>query len=276
MIGYYCSSKGVPQLLHDGVAYSLDAGVAAITLDRPKASNALNRAMKTELLQALSAAGSDPSVRAVALTAAGKNFCVGQDLAEHVEALRADPSNAMDTVRDHYNPIVRALNAIKVPVVVAVNGACVGAGFGLALAGDIRIAGSRAKFGTAFTGIGLAADSALSASLPRLIGASRATAMFLLGDTIDAATAHAWGLVHQLVDDDTVTEAGVELAGRLAAGPTAALASVKALIAQNATASLDDVLEREAGAQQRLGASTDHSAAVEAFLAKTKPVFVGH
>lgn len=257
------------------VAYSVDAGVATITLDRPGASNSLNRAMKTELLQALSAARGDPSVRAVAITATGKNFCVGQDLAEHVEALRADPSHAMDTVRDHYNPVMRAMNAIEVPVVVAVNGACVGAGLGLALAGDIRIAGSRSRFGTAFTGIGLASDSALSASLPRLIGASRATAMFLLGDTIDAATALAWGLVHQVVDDDTVTQAASGLASRLAAGPTAAYASVKALIRENATALLPDILEREAVAQQRLGASTDHSAAVEAFLAKTQPVFAG-
>jgi len=257
------------------VAYSVDAGVATITLDRPQASNALNRAMKLELLQVISAVSGDPSVRAVAITAAGKNFCVGQDLAEHVEALRADPSRAMDTVTDHYNPIVQALSAIEVPVVVGVNGACVGAGLGLALAADIRIAGSRAKFGTAFTGIGLAADSALSASLPRLIRAARATAMFLLRDTIDAVTAHAWGLVYRLVDDDSVAAAATELAARLAAGPTAAFRAVKALIANNATAALADVLEREAAAQQRLGASIDHAAAVEAFLAKTNPVFVG-
>jgi 2-(1,2-epoxy-1,2-dihydrophenyl)acetyl-CoA isomerase len=257
------------------VAYSVNAGVATIMLDRPEASNALNGAMKTELLYAVSAAGTDSSVRAVAITAAGKNFCVGQDLAEHVEALRANPAHAMDTVREHYNPILQAFAAIEVPIVVGVNGACVGAGLGLALAGDIRIAGSRAKFGTAFTGIGLAADSALSASLPRLIGAGRATAMFLLGDTIDAATAQEWGLVHQLVDDDTVAQAAIELASRLAAGPTAALMAVKALIAENAIGSLGDVLEREAAAQQRLGASTDHAAAVAAFLAKTKPVFTG-
>lgn len=257
------------------VAYSVHAGIAGIALERPEASNALNGVMKTQLLQALSAAGSDSSVRAVVIKAAGKNFCVGQDLGEHVQALRADPSRAMDTVREHYNPVMRALNAIEVPVVVAVNGACVGAGFGLALGADIRIAGSRAKFGTAFTGIGLAADSALSASLPRLIGVSRATAMFLLGDTIDAATAHAWGLVHQVVDDDTVTDVADAVAGRLATGPTAAFSAVKALVRDNAGASLTDVLEREAIAQQRLGASSDHSSAVEAFLAKTRPVFVG-
>lgn len=201
------------------VAYSVDAGVATIAFNRPAASNALNRVMKNELLQALSAADRDSSVRAVIITAAGKNFCVGQDLAEHVEALRADPSHAMDTVREHYNPVMQALEAIKVPVVVAVNGACVGAGLGLALGADIRIAGSRAKFGTAFTGIGLAADSALSASLPRLIGASRATAMFLLGDSIDAATAQAWGLVHQVVDDGSLLDVATGLADRLAEGP---------------------------------------------------------
>jgi 2-(1,2-epoxy-1,2-dihydrophenyl)acetyl-CoA isomerase len=259
------------------------AGVATVTLDRPEASNALNAAMKTELLQILSAIQADTAVRALLITASGRNFCVGQDLGEHVEALRADPGRAMDTVREHYNPVLTALAAIEVPVVVAVHGACVGAGLGLALAGDIRIASARARFGTAFTGIGLAADSALSASLPRLIGAARATAMFLLGDTIDAGTAQSWGLVHQVVgqtgddgDPSRVATVAAGLADRLAAGPTAAFRSVKALLRDNAGAPLPEVLEREAQAQQRLGASADHSTAVEAFLAKTTPVFAGH
>src|SRR4029077_8631628 len=119
------------------VSYRTDGGVAAIRLDRPAASNALDLPTKEELLQALTSAAPDTSVRAVALTAAGKNFCVGQDLGEHVDSLRADPAHAMDTVREHYNPIVTALHAIDVPVVVGINGACVGAGLGLALAGDI-------------------------------------------------------------------------------------------------------------------------------------------
>jgi len=258
------------------VSYTVESGIATIKLDRPTASNALNRAMKDQLLRALSAAGTDDSVRAVALVAAGKNFCVGQDLAEHVEALRADPAHAMDTVREHYNPLVRALHDIAVPVVAGITGACVGAGLGLVLAADIRIAGTRAKFGTAFTGIGLASDSALSASLTGLVGKSRATALFLLGDTFDAETAHAWGLVHRVVADEEVADQTAALAARLAAGPTAAFAAVKALIAANARADLDAVLAREAVAQQRLGASVDHIAAVEAFLAKQRPVFIGH
>jgi 2-(1,2-epoxy-1,2-dihydrophenyl)acetyl-CoA isomerase len=258
------------------ISYTIEDGVAAIRLDRPAASNALDREMKGALLDALTAAGSNSAVRAVAITAAGKNFCVGQDLAEHVEGLRADPAHAMDTVREHYNPIVVALNSIEVPIVVGISGACVGAGLGLALAGDIRVAGQRAKFGTAFTGIGLASDSGLSATLTALLGPSRATGLFLLGGTFDAVQAQTWGLVHQVVPDDEVTEQTAALATRLAAGPTAAFTAVKQLIRATTNTTLRDVLDREATAQERLGGSTDHAAAVEAFLAKQKPVFVGH
>ena len=187
------------------VAHSVEGGVAAIRLNRPEASNALNRATKELLLQTLSAVSADDSVRAVLLSASGRNFCVGQDLAEHVDGLREDPSHAMDTVRDHYNPIVQALHDIEVPIVAAINGACVGAGLGLALAADIRIAAGSAKFSTAFTGIGLAADSALSASLAKLVGAGRAAALFMLGDAIDATTAERWGLVNRVVVDEQLS-----------------------------------------------------------------------
>ncbi|CAM3138135.1 enoyl-CoA hydratase [Mycobacterium intermedium] len=260
---------------HTTISYAVDGGVAAIVLDRPGASNALNRELKEELLAALTRAGSDPAVRAVTLTASGRNFCVGQDLAEHVAGLRADPAHAMNTVAEHYNPIVLALTAIEVPVVVGINGACVGAGLGIALAADIRVAARGAKFGTAFCGIGLASDSGLSASLPRLVGRGRATGLLLLGDTIDADTAHAWGVVHRVVPDADLAAETAALAGRLAAGPTAAFKAVKQLLAGNAGAELGDVLDREAEAQRRLGASIDHSTAVEAFVAKQRPTFVG-
>jgi 2-(1,2-epoxy-1,2-dihydrophenyl)acetyl-CoA isomerase len=259
----------------DLVRYSVSDNVATLRLDRPAASNALNRAMKEQLLAALTQAGSDKSIRALAITGAGKNFCVGQDLAEHVEGLRTDRARAMDTVRDHYNPIMTAVEAIPVPVVVGITGACVGAGLGLALAGDIRIAGERARFGTAFTGIGLASDSGLSATLTALVGKSRATALFLLGEMFDANTAEQWGIIHEVAPDHEIAARTVSVARKLAAGPTAAYIAAKALITVNAGAPLSDVLEREAAAQQQLGASADHSAAVEAFLLKEPPSFVG-
>lgn len=249
-------------------------GLATITLSRAAASNALDTATKIDLFHAVHRVGGDASVRAVLLNAEGKNFCVGQDLAEHVDALRADPDSAMETVGVHYNPLIQALSEISVPVVVAIRGACVGAGLGMALAGDIRVVGTGSKFATAFTGIGLASDSGLTRALVQAVGASRATALLLLGDRFTAAEALAWGLVHRMVADDEVETTAAEVARFIAHGPTRAYREVKQLVRAE-SAGLPEALERERIAQETLGATRDHSAAVEAFLAKTTPVFEG-
>lgn len=252
---------------------SVEHGLATITLARPAASNALDTSLKAALYDAVVRAGQDESVRAVLIRAEGKNFCVGQDLAEHVEGLDADPATAMATVAKDYNPLIRALAALDVPVVVAINGACVGAGLGIALAGDIRIAADNATFNTAFTGIALAADSGLSHTLVAALGPSRATGLMLLGDRFTAVEAAQWGLVHRVADAADLDEAARTLAARLASGPTAAYRRVKALVG---TVGLDAALDRETVAQEALGATADHRAAVDAFLAKTKPTFTGN
>ncbi|GAB92289.1 enoyl-CoA hydratase/isomerase family protein [Gordonia rhizosphera] len=256
------------------VTIAVADGLATLTLARPKAHNALDVATKVAFVDAVASIADDASVRAVLLTAEGKNFCVGQDLGEHVAALEADPTTAMSTVAEHYNPLIRALASLSVPVVVAVRGACVGAGFGIALAGDIRVIGEHASFGTAFTGIGLASDSGLSHALVAALGPSRAAGLMLFGDKVTAAEAADWGLVHRVVPDDEVESTARELALRLAAGPTLAFARVKSLIAAS-SAGLDAALDREAAVQSELGATVDHKAAVSAFLAKRKPTFLG-
>lgn len=256
------------------VTTTITDALATITLARPQAHNALDVATKTAFVEAVTAVAGDPSVRAVLLLGEGKNFCVGQDLGEHVAALEADPATAMSTVDAHYNPLIRALTSIPVPVVVAVRGACVGAGFGIALSGDIRIVGEHTTFGTAFTGIGLASDSGLSHTLVSMLGPSRAAGLMLLGDKISAQQAAEWGLVHRVVPDDEVDSTARELALRLASGPTAAFSRVKSLI-KTSSEGLDGALDREAAAQRELGTTADHKAAVSAFLAKEKPVFVG-
>jgi 2-(1,2-epoxy-1,2-dihydrophenyl)acetyl-CoA isomerase len=255
-----------------GVDYRLDGAVAVIELGRP----ALDAGVKRELLAAVRRIADDGErVRAVVLTARGASFCVGQDLKEHAAALEADPDTAFATVREDYNPLVRALHAVPQPVVVAIEGACVGAGLGLALCADLRVAAHGARFATAFTAIGLAADTGLSGALVRAVGASRAAALLLLGDRFTAAQALDWGLVHRTVDDGTAGAEGLALARQLAEGPTAAYREVKALVHAAADAELARVLENEAGAQERLGAGEDHGEAVRAFLARRAPVFRG-
>lgn len=249
--------------------------VARVVLNRPAARNALDAAMKTALLDALTGVARDEAVRAVILTGAGDAFCVGQDLGEHAQALTADASMAFATVRQHYVPIVSTLATMPKPVIAAVNGTCVGAGLGFALACDLKVWSSRAVLATAFTGIGLTCDSGLSATLTRSLGEARAKELVLLGTRFTPEEAVAWGLGGQVVAPEAVPDTAEELARQLAAGPTVAFAESKRLIAAATQQPLADALEAEAVAQARCGATADHRTAVTAFLNKEKPVFTG-
>jgi 2-(1,2-epoxy-1,2-dihydrophenyl)acetyl-CoA isomerase len=249
--------------------------VVTITLDRADRGNALTAQLKGELLDALTEAADDGEVRAVVLTGAGKAFCAGQDLAEHAAALDAGPSTAFDTIERHYAPIVTTLATMPKPVIAAINGACAGAGLGLALACDLRIAAAGARLSTAFTAIGLTCDSGLSATLVRAVGAARASELILLAEPFTAEQAAQWGVVTQVVPADELSTAAAELAGRLAAGPTSAYAAAKRAIAAAVDPPLEAVLRSEGEAQRRLGATSDHIGAVEAFLAKRRPEFHG-
>jgi 2-(1,2-epoxy-1,2-dihydrophenyl)acetyl-CoA isomerase len=179
-------------------------------------------------------------------------------------------------VEDEYNPLMLALAGLRVPVVVGINGAAAGAGLGIALAGDLRIAAAGAKFTTAFTGIGLSSDSALAARLVHAVGVSRATELLLLPEPFLAETAAQWGLVHRVVEADRVLAEAQVLAIRLAAGPTAAYRAVKTVLATAATDTLEDTLALEARLQTQLGQTADHREAVEAFLEKRPARFTGH
>ena len=249
--------------------------VAVVTLNRPERRNALTVELKEALRDALAGVAADTAVRAVVVTGSGTAFCVGQDLAEHAEALRDDSASAFDTVERHYNPIVSTLAEMPKPVVAAINGTCVGAGLGFALACDLRIAAEGARFATAFAAIGLSADSGLSALLVHSLGAARATELMLLGETFTAEQAMQSGLVRAVVPAEQVRDTALELARRLAAGPTAAYAEIKRALAFGAVSPLDAVLAAEGAAQARLGRTRDHRAAVEAFLAKQRPTFEG-
>lgn len=258
---------------HKAAEFSETDGLATVRLNRP----ALTRQVKEELLAALRQAAESTTARAVLLLGSAKAFCVGQDLAEHAQSLQEVQGKALDTVREHYSPAVLALEDIQVPVVVGIGGACVGAGLGFALAGDVRIAARRAKFGTAFTGIGLASDSALAYRLVSSLGQARAMELMLLAKVFDAERALELGLVTEVVDDDAWEERAREVATLLASGPTRAFAAVKREVRSAAVGGLGlpELLEEEADLQSRMGRTSDHVGAVNAFLNKQAPTFTG-
>lgn len=257
------------------VRYTVAGAVATVTLNRPEAMNALNVAVKEGLLTAVRAAADDPGVRAVVLTGSGRAFCAGQDLREHAAALASGDPNIVDTVHRHYNPIVTTLVEMPKPVLAAVNGIAAGAGMALACACDLRIAADTARFATGFTGIGLAGDSGISWTLPRLVGQARATAMLLLAEPVSAPQALEMGLVSAVLPADGVASAAAELAARLAAGPTTAYGWIKRQLRAAATTDLADALRLEAEAQTACGVTADHRGAIEAFVRKQPPTFTG-
>lgn len=252
-----------------------DGAVATITLNRPDSMNSLDLEAKRALLGALRAAAADAEVRAVVLTGRGRGFCVGQDLKEHVELIRADHPAPLNTVSEHYNPIVLTIAGMPKPVIAAVNGMAAGAGASFAFAADFRIAGAGAKFLMAFAKIGLSVDSGATWTLPRLIGHARAAELMLLAQPVDAARALALGMVTEVVPDEELQERAATLASDLAAGPTLAYAAIKAALAYSASHDLPTSLDNEGGHMARTGLSEDHRAAVQAFMDKTKPTFGG-
>ncbi|MER7695101.1 MULTISPECIES: enoyl-CoA hydratase-related protein [unclassified Streptomyces] len=261
------------------VLYDVSEGLATITINRPGAMNAMNTAAKVALRDALLAASADAGVRAVLLTATGRAFCVGQDLKEHVATLtatrEAGSGNALSTVQEHYNPIVRAITGMAKPVVAGVNGVAAGAGFGFALAADYRVVADTASFNTSFAGVALTADSGVSWTLPRLIGQSRAADLLFFPRSVSARDAYELGLVNRVVPAAELAEEAASVARALADGPTVAYAALKESMAYGAGHTLAEALEKEDELQTRAGASQDHTIAVEAFLAKEKPVYLG-
>lgn len=251
-------------------------GVRTLTLNRPAAFNSLTVELKEALLAEVQRAAADDAVRAVVLTGAGKAFCAGQDLREHVELLDAGDPAPLRTVAEHYNPLVSALATLPKPTIAAVNGMAAGAGAALAYACDLRVAAASAKFLMAFAKIGLTADSGSSWTLPRLIGYGRAMELFLLAEPVGAERALEIGMVTRVAEEGAALSAAQDLAAQMATGPTTAYAKIKEAVAAAATADLPEALAVEAGTQAEAGATDDHREGVAAYVAKRDPVFTGH
>ncbi|MGX1477277.1 UNVERIFIED_CONTAM: 2-(1,2-epoxy-1,2-dihydrophenyl)acetyl-CoA isomerase [Streptomyces canus] len=260
----------------DTVLYEVHDGLATITLNRPEAMNALNIATKVALREAVESAATDDAVRAVLLTAAGERaFCVGQDLKEHIGLLMQGSDVVMSTVKEHYNPVVRALTEMRKPVVAGVNGVAAGAGFGLALAADYRVVADTAAFNTSFAGVALTADSGISWTLPRVVGPGRAADLLLFPRTVSAQDAYELGIVNRLVPSTELPAEAEKVARALASGPTVAYGAIKESLSYALSHSLAETLEKEDELQGRAGASEDHAIAVRAFVNKETPEYLG-
>ena len=232
--------------------------------------NALTRSTRLQLLEQLKQIADDDSIRAVVLEGRGDNFCAGQDVRVHHEALVHEPESIQGSTRREFSPIVQMVTKMPKPVIACLRGAVAGAGLGLALACDLRIGAADTRFSTSFTRIGLGPDSGVSYFLPSLVGMSRATDYLLRPRVIDSSEAISVGLLHEIVDP--VEERVREIATELASGPTLAYAAVKDTLGHSG-ADLAAVLDREARWQEQLVMTRDHFAAVEAFVNKKTPTF---
>jgi 2-(1,2-epoxy-1,2-dihydrophenyl)acetyl-CoA isomerase len=242
-----------------------------IKLNRPDRYNSFNQAMAFELQKALDQCTED-GTRCVLLTGEGKAFSAGQDLNEVVDP-NGPPMQRI--VSDHYNPIIRRIRELNIPVIAAVNGAAAGAGANIALSCDIVIAKESSYFLQAFSAIGLIPDSGGTYHLPRLIGWQRASALMMLGDKVYAKDAEAMGMIYKCVADVEWDSYVQSLAQRIAGMATKGLALTKQALNASMNNSLDEQLNVEEQLQTRAGKSSDYKEGVQAFLEKRKPNFTG-
>jgi 2-(1,2-epoxy-1,2-dihydrophenyl)acetyl-CoA isomerase len=260
---------------YENILFTLDGGIARLTLNRPDRLNSFNDAMHAEVRDALGRVKADASARVLLLTGAGRGFCAGQDLADRAVAPGGDAVDLGTSIERNYKPLVLALRELPLPVVCVVNGVAAGAGANLALACDIVLAAKSASFIQAFCKIGLVPDSGGTYFLPRLVGTARAMGLAMLGDKLVAEQAAAWGLIWQCVDDAELPAVTEKLLAGLAQAPTRGLAAIKQAIHASSGNSLAAQLDVERDMQRMLGFGEDYREGVAAFVAKRPPRFTG-
>lgn len=253
------------------ITFAAGGGIARLTLNRPERLNAISPALLEDLGRVCDAVESDPSVRVVTLTAAGRAFCAGADL----QAVRELAPDALrwDAFTRLWHRVFDRIEALPVPVIAGVHGLALAGGLELVLVADLVVADAAARLGDQHANFGLVAGGGGSQRLPRLIGARRAKELMLLGGRLGADEALAWGLVNRVVPAGTVAAAVEEMATALAAASVSANRTVKALVSYSLDHELAEGLERERRLVAAHMRSADAAEGLRAFAEKRRPVF---
>jgi 2-(1,2-epoxy-1,2-dihydrophenyl)acetyl-CoA isomerase len=253
-----------------------EAGLAVITLDRPEVLNAFDESLTSALARAVDECAADDGVRAVVITGAGRAFSAGQDLRDRLAMIEAGKDLHLgDELRRRYHPVIAKIRSMPKPVIAAVNGVVAGAGLGVAVACDVRVAAASASFRAAWARVGLVPDAGSAYFLPRLVGWGRAMDMILTGEPVNADEALRIGLVTRVWPDDTFDRQWRAYATTLAEGATAAYALTKEGLGASWDHDLASFLEIESGLQDRAGRTRDYAEGVKAFSAKRPARFEG-
>jgi 2-(1,2-epoxy-1,2-dihydrophenyl)acetyl-CoA isomerase len=248
--------------------------VATLTFNRPDKLNALNAELLNGSMDALRSWSADPDVGAIVVTGAGRAFCAGGDVAAMAQAQEQSLEQSIDRLRGAQE-LSWLLYSIPKVTIAQVNGFAMGAGLGICLACDLRIASDQAKFGTAYAKVGFGGDFGTTWLLTQYVGAPKAKEMLFLADMIDAAEAHRLGLVNRVVPHDQLQSETRALAARIANGPLTSYRYMKANINLATHTDFRTLLDREAETHMRCGQTQDHKEGVRAFLEKRPPKFTG-
>ena len=255
------------------VQYSNSAGIGRIVFNRPDRLNALTRDLMVQLAVALHDAIADPAVKVISLTGAGRAFCAGQDLSERDPRTLSGPLDLEAIQKALFHPVITAITASPKPIVACVQGVAAGAGASIALAADIVIASETARFNFSFAKVGLSVDAGGGFKLVKALGAARARALLMLGESLDGKEAAQKGLIWRAVAESNLEEASEALLQQLAKAPSQALTSIKRAVSAAESSEFHAYLLEEARLQGLAGANPDYAEGVLAFLEKRQAEF---